>query len=94
MKRDARKFPGWTFSMARFQRTAMLLLGLCLLSSAIVRGQTREPWMLAPPTSTGLAVGQEIPSLRAPDQNGRMQDFDSIRGPQGAAIFFMRSADW
>ena len=53
-----------------------------------------EPWMNFPPTSTGLAVGQKIPSFRAPDQNGRMQDFNSIRGPQGAAIYFVRSADW
>ena len=53
-----------------------------------------EPWMNLPPTSTGLAVGQKIPAFRAPDQNGRAQDFNSIRGPKGAAIYFVRSADW
>ena len=53
-----------------------------------------EPWMNDPPTSTGLAVGAKIPPFRAPDQNGRMQDFGSIRGPKGAAIYFVRSADW
>ena len=54
----------------------------------------QEPWMNDPPTSTGLAVGAKIPPFRAPDQNGRMQDFGSIRGPKGAAIYFVRSADW
>ena len=47
-----------------------------------------------PPTSTGPAVGERIPAFRAPDQNGQMQDFDSIKGPNGAAIYFMRSFDW
>ena len=54
----------------------------------------REPWMDFPPTSTGLAIGQKIPSFRLPDQNGKIQDFNSIRGPKGAAIYFVRSADW
>ena len=50
--------------------------------------------MSLPPTSTGPAVGEKIPLFRAPDQNGSMQDFNSIRGPKGAAIYFVRSADW
>jgi len=54
----------------------------------------QEPWMSLPPTSTGPAVGEKIPPFRAPDQNGIMQDFNSIRGPKGAAIYFVRSADW
>ena len=54
----------------------------------------QEPWMSLPPTSTGPAVGEKIPPFRAPDQNGNMQDFNSIRGPKGAAIYFVRSADW
>lgn len=53
-----------------------------------------EPWMNAPPTSTGLEVGQKIPAFRTRDQQGQWQDFASIRGPQGAVIMFNRSADW
>ena len=54
----------------------------------------QNEWSSLAPTSTGPAVGERIPAFRAPDQNGQMQDFDSIKGPNGAAIYFMRSADW
>ena len=43
---------------------------------------------------TGPEVGERIPDFRAMDQNGDWQDFDSIKGPKGAAIVFHRSADW
>ena len=54
----------------------------------------QDDWAFRPPTSTGPAVGEKIPAFRGPDQNGRIQDFNSIKGPKGAAIYFMRSADW
>jgi hypothetical protein len=57
-------------------------------------GVDPNAWMQAPPTSTGLAVGRKIPAFSLPDQNGKMQTFDTIKGPNGAAIYFMRSADW
>jgi peroxiredoxin len=50
--------------------------------------------MNEPPTSTGIVVGQKIPAFQAPDQNGTAQDFNSINGPKGAVLYFMRSADW
>lgn len=52
------------------------------------------PWKNNPPTFTGPAVGEKIPFFRAPDQFGKMQDFNSILGPQGAVIVFNRSVDW
>jgi len=57
-------------------------------------GSPENAWMQAPPTSTGIAVGQKIPPFSLPDQNGKTQNFQSIRGPKGAALYFMRSADW
>lgn len=42
----------------------------------------------------GPAPGSRIPDFRLPDQNGRTQSFDTIRGPKGAMIVFYRSADW
>jgi len=65
-----------------------------LVAQAPQQAAAQDDWAFRPPTSTGPGVGQKIPSFRAPDQNGRIQDFNSIRGPQGAAIYFMRSADW
>ena len=77
---------------------AILFLGLLWIPPVGAQNQqpaaAPEPWMNLPPTSTGLAIGDKIPSFRAPDQSGRIQDFNSIRGPKGAAIYFVRSADW
>jgi hypothetical protein len=42
----------------------------------------------------GLVPGNRIPEFRLPDQNGRPQTFESIRGPRGAMLVFYRSADW
>ncbi len=42
----------------------------------------------------GPDVGEGIPAFEAPDQHGRMQSLDSIRGPSGAFVVFIRSADW
>ena len=44
--------------------------------------------------SPGPAVGETVPSFRAPDQQGRERDFDSLKGPNGALLLFFRSADW
>jgi len=42
----------------------------------------------------GPAVGDKIPAFNLPDQNGKMQDFESMAGPNGLLILFHRSADW
>ncbi|MGH7369261.1 MAG: hypothetical protein ACREIN_00055 [Candidatus Methylomirabilaceae bacterium] len=42
----------------------------------------------------GLAVGDTVPHFQAPDQHGRLRSFETIRGPRGAFIVFIRSADW
>ncbi|MBI4464425.1 MAG: hypothetical protein HY647_06945 [Acidobacteria bacterium] len=70
------------------------LTAIPLLAQSSQASAQSEPWMNAPPTSTGLEAGQKIPSFRARDQQGQWQDFNSIRGPKGAVIMFNRSADW
>jgi peroxiredoxin len=43
----------------------------------------------------GPAVGDSFPhALEAPDQNGVMQSLAGLYGENGAAVFFVRSADW
>jgi hypothetical protein len=77
-------------------RWGFCFLGIAWLASFLWVPATaaQNDWAFRPPTSTGPAVGEKIPAFRAPDQNGRMQDFNSIKGPKGAALYFMRSADW
>ena len=43
---------------------------------------------------TGPAVGSKIPAFEAVDQSGKRQTFESLRGPKGLALLFIRSADW
>jgi peroxiredoxin len=43
---------------------------------------------------TGPEIGSHIPAFAAPDQNGRQQTFDTLRGPNGLVLMFIRSADW
>jgi hypothetical protein len=43
---------------------------------------------------TGPAVGSKIPPFEAVDQSGQRQTFETLRGPKGLALLFVRSADW
>ncbi len=44
--------------------------------------------------TTGPEVGERIPEIAALDQNGVRRTFDDLKGPNGALVFFFRSADW
>ena len=46
------------------------------------------------PIRTGPDVGQKIPAFEATDQNGNVQTFETLRGPKGLVLLFVRSADW
>jgi hypothetical protein len=49
---------------------------------------------IVPLTSIGLPVGQKAPEFSARDQFGELQTLDTLKGPNGTAILFFRSADW
>jgi hypothetical protein len=42
----------------------------------------------------GPQVGERVPDFRLSDQNGTTQTVQSIMGPKGAMLVFIRSADW
>ena len=42
----------------------------------------------------GPQVGQTVPDFSLPDQDGKTRNLDSIMGPKGAMLVFIRSADW
>jgi len=55
----------------------------------------------APPVRTkidvsklGPQVGERVPNFSLPDQTGKLQTLQSIMGPKGAMLVFIRSADW
>lgn len=45
-------------------------------------------------TSFGLEVGEKAPAFSAVDQFGHKQTLDTLKGPNGTALLFFRSADW
>jgi hypothetical protein len=47
-----------------------------------------------PAVSGGPAVGERLPAFEARDQQGRLQRFETLRGPAGLVLVFFRSADW
>jgi hypothetical protein len=42
----------------------------------------------------GPQVGDRVPDFSLRDQNGSTQTLQSIMGPKGATLVFIRSADW
>ena len=71
----------------RITMLAALLLGF----STLVAAQSREAIDVA---SLGPQIGERVPDFSLPDQNGQIHDLESIMGPNGAMLMFMRSADW
>jgi hypothetical protein len=42
----------------------------------------------------GPQVGDRVPDFALKDQTGKTQTVQSIMGPKGAMLVFIRSADW
>lgn len=45
-------------------------------------------------SALGPQVGEQVPDFSLPDQHGRIWTRESIMGPKGAMLVFVRSADW
>jgi hypothetical protein len=78
------------------QRIRLTLAASALLWAAGLLAQ--QP---APPAATridvsklGPQVGERVPDFNLRDQNGRPRTLQSIIGPRGAMLVFVRSADW
>ena len=42
----------------------------------------------------GPKVGERVPDFSLTDHTGRVRNLESIMGPRGAMLVFLRSADW
>ena len=45
-------------------------------------------------SALGPQVGEQVPDFSLPDQNGKIWTRQSIMGPNGAMLVFVRSANW
>jgi hypothetical protein len=69
--------------------TALLLVAGMLQPVAQERSRTRIDV-----SQLGPQVGERVPDFSLPDQTGRTRNLQSIMGPRGAMLVFVRSADW
>ena len=67
------------------------VLGLLLVP---VGQQPSPPREKVDVSKLGPQVGQRVPDLSLKDQTGKVQTLQSIMGPKGAMLVFLRSADW
>jgi hypothetical protein len=71
----------------------LLLPTWCVASTAA--GQAAAPARVRVDVARlGPQVGQRVPDFSLRDQAGRVRNLESIMGPRGAMLVFLRSADW
>jgi cytochrome oxidase Cu insertion factor (SCO1/SenC/PrrC family) len=80
-------------------KEAFLSLAMAVLFASMSYSQT-APQSATPPrtkidvSKLGPQVGERVPDFSLKDQNGNTQTLQSIMGPKGAMLVFIRSADW
>jgi len=67
---------------------AAILAGLLVRMPAIAQRQKINVSKLGP------QVGEHVPDFSLKDQDGKVWTLQSIMGPKGAMLVFIRSADW
>jgi len=73
------------------QRAALLSM-LVLLATLPVGAQNGRARVDV--SKLGPQVGERVPDFNLRDQAGRVRNLQSIMGPRGAMVVFLRSADW
>jgi cytochrome oxidase Cu insertion factor (SCO1/SenC/PrrC family) len=81
------------------ERSIGVLLTVGLLAVLVIHileghqtpASTRTPIDLS---KLGPQVGQRVPDFALKDQDGKQWTRQSIMGPKGAMLVFVRSADW
>ena len=72
-----------------------LVLVMSLTDTLEAGGQAEQPTRQTVDVSQlGPQVGEQVPDFSLADQTGRTRDLQSIMGPRGAMVVFVRSADW
>lgn len=69
------------------------LLGPVLLQPS-ASAQQAAPRQKMDVSKLGPLAGQQVPDFSLKDQDGKTRNLESIMGPKGAMLVFVRSADW
>ena len=71
------------------------LIALSILAMAMsVTPRAQGARTLIDVSKLGPQVGERVPDFTLSDQAGRQRTLQSIMGPRGAMLVFVRSADW
>jgi hypothetical protein len=73
--------------------TAPVLMALLAPMPATPQSQS-QPRQKIDVSKLGPQVGDRVPDFSLKDQNGKDWTLQSIMGPKGAMLVFIRSADW
>ena len=71
-----------------------ILLLTCILVQLPVAAAQSLPRQKIDVSKLGPQVGQRVPDFSLNDQTGKTRTLQSILGPKGAVLVFVRSADW
>jgi hypothetical protein len=72
----------------------LIVWSLCVLTGmlqSIAQERARERIDVS---KLGPQVGERVPDFSLVDQTGSTRNLQSIMGPRGAMLVFIRSADW
>lgn len=81
------------YSLEPQERVTRPVGEIVTVRGTLLEGDTIQVASVAPLT-IGIAPGQKAPAFSAPDQFGRTQTLESLRGKNGTVLLFFRSADW
>jgi len=71
----------------------LLVAGIAAVSPAVVLLAAQDGSRIDL-SALGPQVGERVPDFQLADQAGAVRTLDSIMGPRGAMLVFIRSADW
>jgi len=73
--------------------SSAITLLLMLFMGMPVNAQSLQPGRIDV-SKLGPQVGDRVPDFSLKDQTGKVRTLQSIMGPKGAMLVFVRSADW
>jgi len=79
-------------ALRRTSIPAVLLLAALLVQLPVMA--QAQPRQKIEVSKLGPQVGERVPDFSLKDQSGKTQTLQSIMGPKGAMLVFVRSADW
>ena len=77
----------------RFVASSVALAVALLVQEAPMDAQSQPPAKIEV-SKLGPQVGEQVPDFSLKDQTGKTWTRQSIMGPKGAMLVFIRSADW